>query len=188
MHEPRNSLSRRRAQLLMLTLFLVAGHAFADGSGWFTADQANAGRWAYEQRCATCHGVDLEGAGAPALKGSGFNAQWNGKTLQELYSYVHSEMPLGAAGSLKGRTTRTSLLTSCRAAACRQAPKADDALAHEPSDGAFGRTERRGSWKLVRLTAPVEHWRADRQRQFADDSTVPRKGSSTLRTTPRTTG
>ena len=63
----------------------------------------SAGRWAYEQRCATCHGVDLEGSGAPSLKGTTFNAQWNGKTLQQFYSYVHSQMPLGAVGTLKGQ-------------------------------------------------------------------------------------
>lgn len=75
----------------------------ADGTGWFTPDQATQGRWVYAQRCATCHGTNLEGSGAPALKGTGFNAQWNGKTLQQFYSYVHSQMPLGAAGTLKGQ-------------------------------------------------------------------------------------
>lgn len=97
------SSSLPRARLPVALLLLVAGPALADGTGWFTADQAGTGRWAYEQRCATCHGVDLQGAGAPALKGSAFNAQWNGKTLQEFYSYVHSQMPLGAAGTLKGQ-------------------------------------------------------------------------------------
>jgi PQQ-dependent dehydrogenase (methanol/ethanol family) len=92
-----------RARCSLLVALLFADGALADGTGWFTADQVNAGRWAYEQRCATCHGVELEGAGAPALKGTAFNAQWNGKTLQDLYSYVHSEMPLGAAGTLKGQ-------------------------------------------------------------------------------------
>ena len=82
---------------------LLTSVAWADGTGWFTPDQANTGRWAYEQRCATCHGVDLEGAGAPALRGNTFNAQWNGKTLQQFYSYVHGQMPLGAAGTLKGQ-------------------------------------------------------------------------------------
>jgi glucose dehydrogenase len=93
----------RCARLSVLMALFVAGPALADGTGWFTADQASAGRWAYEQRCATCHGVELQGAGAPALGGTAFNAQWNGKTLQDFYSYVHSQMPLGAAGSLKGQ-------------------------------------------------------------------------------------
>jgi glucose dehydrogenase/mono/diheme cytochrome c family protein len=89
--------------LWMLAALLATETARADGTGWFTADQANAGRWAYEQRCATCHGVNLEGSGAPALVGSAFNAQWNGKTLQQFYGYVHGQMPLGAVGTLKGQ-------------------------------------------------------------------------------------
>jgi PQQ-dependent dehydrogenase (methanol/ethanol family) len=75
----------------------------ADGTGWFTSDQVAQGRWAYAQKCATCHGAQLEGSGAPALKGRAFNAQWNGKTLHELYAYVHQQMPLGQAGTLKGQ-------------------------------------------------------------------------------------
>src|SRR5215468_1800013 len=86
-----------------LALAALSPPARADGTGWFTPDQANQGRWVYAQRCATCHGADLEGSGAPALKGTAFNAQWNGKTLHEFYQYVHSQMPLGAAGNLKGQ-------------------------------------------------------------------------------------
>ncbi len=94
----------RKLVFASTALALVAcGAARADGVGWFTNDQVNAGRWAYEQRCGVCHGQNLEGGGAPALRGTQFNAQWNGKTLQQFYAYVHSQMPLGAAGSLKGQ-------------------------------------------------------------------------------------
>src|SRR4029450_7359590 len=101
--------------------FLVAGTAQADGVGWFTTDQVNAGRWAYEHRCAVCRGQNLEGGGAPALRGTQFNAQWNGKTLQQFYSYVHTQMPLGAAGSLKGQdyvNVVAYLLSRSRLTAC----------------------------------------------------------------------
>ncbi len=97
------SAPRRAIAVAGFALALTLGTAHADGTGWFTPDQVSAGRWAYEQRCATCHGADLEGSGAPALKGTTFNAQWNGKTLQQFYSYVHGQMPLGAAGTLKGQ-------------------------------------------------------------------------------------
>lgn len=86
-----------------LVLALIAPRALADGTGWFTPDQVNQGRWAYAQRCAACHGANLEGSGAPALKGPTFNAQWNSKTLHQFYAYVHSQMPLGGAGTLKGQ-------------------------------------------------------------------------------------
>ena len=50
-----------------------------------------------------CHGTQLQGGGAPALKGPAFIAQWNGKTLKEFYGYVHDSMPLGQGGALDGQ-------------------------------------------------------------------------------------
>ncbi len=59
---------RTRVSFASLALiFVVSGSVLADGTGWFTADQANLGRLAYAQRCATCHGAQLQGTGAPAL-------------------------------------------------------------------------------------------------------------------------
>src|SRR5262249_25904112 len=86
-----------------LALAALSPPARADGTGWFTPDQANQGRWGYAQRCATCPGATLGGSGAPALKGTAVNAQGNGKTVPEFYQYVHAQMPLGAAGNLKGQ-------------------------------------------------------------------------------------
>jgi PQQ-dependent dehydrogenase (methanol/ethanol family) len=59
------------------------------------------GRFAYAAKCQTCHGPELQGTGAPALKGRSFTLQWNGKTLSDLYNYVHQEMPLGNPSSLR---------------------------------------------------------------------------------------
>ena len=85
-------------------LFLVAAPfataSFADGTGWFTSAQTAKGRFEYAQKCAVCHGAQLQGTGAPALKGTQFVAQWNGKKLSELYDYVHTNMPLGLGASL----------------------------------------------------------------------------------------
>ena len=75
--------------------------ARADGTGWFSPAQAQSGRLEYAAKCQTCHGAQLQGTGAPALKGRPFSLQWNGKKLSELYSYVHKEMPLGNPDSLK---------------------------------------------------------------------------------------
>ncbi len=81
----------------------TASIAHADGSGWFTQAQADRGRVAYGPNCGTCHGDALQGTGAPALKGASFVAQWNGKALTELYTYVHKQMPLGKPDSLTGQ-------------------------------------------------------------------------------------
>src|SRR4029078_11629920 len=84
-------------------LLLGTSSALADGTGWYSADQISQGRWDYSQSCSVCHGAQLQGGGAPSLKGGGFPLQWNGKKLQGFDSYVHAQMPLGGAGSLKGQ-------------------------------------------------------------------------------------
>src|SRR6266576_1524755 len=78
----------------------VANAAFADGTGWFTPAQTAKGRFEYTQKCSVCHGAQLQGTGAPPLKGTQFVAQWDGKKLSELYDYVHKNMPLGLGASL----------------------------------------------------------------------------------------
>jgi len=94
-----------RAQLACAAVFVamysgVPCVARADGTGWFAPAQVPQGRWEYSQQCAVCHGAQLQGTGAPALKGREFTAQWNGKKLDELYTYVHKNMPLGRGASL----------------------------------------------------------------------------------------
>ena len=95
--------SKRSVDLILtatLTVLGAAPSALADGTGWFSPDQLGPGRWEYSQKCSVCHGAQLQGGGAPALKGQIFAQQWNGKSLKDLYSYVHDQMPLGKAGSL----------------------------------------------------------------------------------------
>jgi len=87
----------------MAALALVPLQALADGTPFFSAAQLAQGRWEYSQRCAVCHGAQLEGGGAPALKGPAFIAQWNGKQLKEFYGYVYHNMPLGQASVLSGQ-------------------------------------------------------------------------------------
>jgi alcohol dehydrogenase (cytochrome c) len=80
--------------------FSAAPNVLADGTGWFSQEQISQGRWEYGQKCAVCHGAQLQGGGAPGLKGQAFVQLWNGKTLKNLYDYVHDQMPLGQGGSL----------------------------------------------------------------------------------------
>jgi PQQ-dependent dehydrogenase (methanol/ethanol family) len=79
---------------------LAANAARADGTGWYTASQVAQGRWEYAQKCAVCHGAQLQGAGGPALKGKFFVERWEGKKLSDLYEFVHGDMPLGLGASL----------------------------------------------------------------------------------------
>jgi mono/diheme cytochrome c family protein len=73
----------------------------ASASGAFSADQAAKGGKIYADNCATCHGADFGGSpGAPSLKGPEFMFGWNAKTVGQLTTYVHDNMPPGQAGSL----------------------------------------------------------------------------------------
>jgi alcohol dehydrogenase (cytochrome c) len=71
-----------------------------EGAGWYTSEQAAKGHLQYAAKCGVCHGADLKGGGAPELKGPGFVAKWNGKSLAELYKYTREQMPKGNGDSL----------------------------------------------------------------------------------------
>lgn len=72
--------------------------------GVFTADQVEGISSTYSRECASCHGNDLGGSGmAPPLKGLPFMFFWEGKTVAELFTFVHDNMPLGNPGSLSDK-------------------------------------------------------------------------------------
>jgi alcohol dehydrogenase (cytochrome c) len=73
-------------------------HAQADGG--YTTEQATRGRRVYGAYCATCHGVDLEGAVGPALAGAGFLHRWSARGPADLYQLLRTSMPKPAVGSL----------------------------------------------------------------------------------------
>ncbi len=94
---------RSYAMALGVAMMLFTQAALADGTGFFTAVQSSQGRWEYSQKCSVCHGAQLQGGGAPALKGRIFNDQWGKKTLKDFYNYVHTNMPLGQGGELNSQ-------------------------------------------------------------------------------------
>ena len=60
----------------------------------FTAEQASAGKAAFQGHCASCHAGDLRGKDdAPALKGEAFVATWQAKPVKELFEFVRTTMP-----------------------------------------------------------------------------------------------
>jgi mono/diheme cytochrome c family protein len=69
----------------------------------YTADQAMAGAAVYSQACAACHGAQMEGVAAPALKGSAFGDMANaqGLTGDALLDVIANTMPQSDPGSLK---------------------------------------------------------------------------------------
>jgi polar amino acid transport system substrate-binding protein len=97
-----------RSLLLLsaIALFAAAPHV-ADAQpakpALYTADQATAGAAVYSQSCAACHGTQLEGVAAPALKGDVFGqmATAQGLTAESLLDVVANTMPQSDPGSLK---------------------------------------------------------------------------------------
>jgi alcohol dehydrogenase (cytochrome c) len=66
-----------------------------------TAAQATEGQSAYAQNCAGCHGQNLDdGQFAPPVKGTAFTAQWGGKSVGDLFTYISTKMPPSNAGAL----------------------------------------------------------------------------------------
>lgn len=69
--------------------------------GVYMAEQVEGIKSTFSRECASCHGPELGGSGmAPPLKGLPFMFFWQGKSVAELYTYTHDNMPLGNAGSL----------------------------------------------------------------------------------------
>jgi PQQ-dependent dehydrogenase (methanol/ethanol family) len=74
-------------------------------AGSFTADQAQAGRTAYQTRCEGCHRPDLRGSGeAPPLTGDNFMSAWRDRTAVDLFARIRASMPPGAEGTLGDAT------------------------------------------------------------------------------------
>src|SRR5215472_10148244 len=83
-------------------VMLVSQRGGAQGqpAGPYTAEQASAGRAAYQTNCAACHAPDLSGREGPQLAGATFMSQWGDKTAGDLIAFLRLTMPPGAGGSL----------------------------------------------------------------------------------------
>jgi S-disulfanyl-L-cysteine oxidoreductase SoxD len=69
--------------------------------GVYTAEQGKRGEVLYKEQCATCHGDNLEGSGPmPPLAGKDFLANWQGKSVGDLFEKTHTTMPATAPGTL----------------------------------------------------------------------------------------
>ena len=98
----------RRSLLLLSTAIVFAALPLAAGAqsakpALYTAEQATKGAAGYSQSCAACHGQQLEGTAAPALKGSVFGemAAAQSLTAQTLLDVIANTMPQSDPGSLK---------------------------------------------------------------------------------------
>src|SRR5580658_3817044 len=108
-----NSQNRRRAAIAAALCAAAAAllHAQAPagagrgavppGDALFTSAQAVAGKAAYQQNCARCHGANVDdGTSGPPLRGAAFLSKYAGKPAADLFTYVSTKMPPGNPGSL----------------------------------------------------------------------------------------
>ena len=66
----------------------------------YQAAQAMRGKAVYATSCASCHGKELVGGGAPALTGPQFFTKEMNTKLGGMFQYMAREMPQGRPGSL----------------------------------------------------------------------------------------
>ena len=80
---------------------VVHAQAKSVNDGVYTAEQAKRGAALYNDKCAACHGDNLEGTGPmPPLAGQDFLNNWTGKSVGDLFEKTHTTMPATAPGSL----------------------------------------------------------------------------------------
>jgi mono/diheme cytochrome c family protein len=78
--------------------------------GVYTADQAAQGKALYDNKCALCHGAELNGAEmAPPLAGAVFLGNWAGQSAGDLFTRIHTTMPANDPGSLSNADAALAL-------------------------------------------------------------------------------
>ena len=71
----------------------------------YTEEQAARGKKLYTENCSDCHGTTLGGSGEPPpLAGKGFRERFFIGSPETFVSYIESNMPQGAPGSLDAAT------------------------------------------------------------------------------------
>jgi len=88
---------------LILVLMACAAASGAQAGTWdgvYTDAQAERGGVQFQQHCGRCHGANLAGTfETPPLVGR-FKPYWSGATMDVLFDYVATAMPLDHPGSL----------------------------------------------------------------------------------------
>jgi mono/diheme cytochrome c family protein len=88
------------AALIMTAQIAHAQTRVSIWDGVYTEGQAERGHTLYMQNCSRCHGADLSGSfETPPLMGR-FMPYWSGSTLDTLFDYVSTAMPLDHPGAL----------------------------------------------------------------------------------------
>lgn len=98
-HGPKALFALAGAVVIALPAFAQAGCS----GGNYTAAQAATGKTLFDNNCSACHMSNLSGGSGPALSGAKFKSylEFTKITGEQLLSFVKSQMPYQAPGSLK---------------------------------------------------------------------------------------
>ena len=97
----------------MVGLAAVVTRAQAPKTVWdgvFTSEQAARGRLAFAGECAECHGPNLQGGEGKALTGDQFWKDWKERSVDELLTFVRTNMPFDDAGIKKGTLPQSTYI------------------------------------------------------------------------------
>jgi alcohol dehydrogenase (cytochrome c) len=134
------------ATVLATSVLVVSGQQQPSTAGPFTAEQANAGRAAFQTNCSGCHGADL--MGIPPLAGPAFIGSWATRNTRDLFGLIQTTMPTDRPGALStdtylniiafilqsnGRTPGTQALTATTSAVIGGAAPAAQTAAPQPA-------------------------------------------------------
>ncbi len=91
---------RQTLILVLLACAMASGAQAGTWDGVYTDTQAERGGVLFQQQCGRCHGANLAGTfETPPLVGR-FKPYWSGATMDVLFDYVATAMPLDRPGSL----------------------------------------------------------------------------------------
>lgn len=101
----------QRSLILLAILFVSAvvarGQDAATPRIWqgvYTIAQAERGKASFNNSCLRCHGVDLAGNTAPALKGDRFQSSWGSEPIDTLFAKIRDTMPPNFGTSIDEQT------------------------------------------------------------------------------------
>ncbi len=107
-HAPRTALfATLTASVLAMTLMRLDAQE-SNATTWtgvYSAAQAAKGEALYNQKCSNCHGSGAGGGDSPSLTDSGFAANWDGLSVQQLFERIRVSMPEDAPGTLTREET-----------------------------------------------------------------------------------
>jgi cytochrome c len=96
----KDSVMRHKLILILMACALASAAQAGTWDGVYTDAQAERGGVLFQQQCGRCHGANLAGTfETPPLVGR-FKPYWSGATMDALFDYVATAMPLDHPGSL----------------------------------------------------------------------------------------